>query len=59
MSIRIDLMECIGCGTCVTFCPEDAISVPGEIFKCQINRELCDDCLTCMDYCPIGAIEEV
>ncbi len=59
MPISINLVECIGCGTCITFCPVNALSLPGEIFKTQVDGELCNECLICVDHCPLGAIEGV
>ncbi|MFC1944375.1 4Fe-4S binding protein [Chloroflexota bacterium] len=59
MAITINVLGCIGCSMCVTFCPEYALSVTGEIFKCQIDSELCTDCLICVDYCPTNSIEEI
>ena len=59
MSININQLVCIGCSVCVPSCPTDALSVPGETFKCQVDRELCNECLICVDYCTTGAIEEV
>jgi len=58
MSVRIDISNCVGCNMCVMFCPEDALSVPGETFKCQVDQELCTDCYICIDYCPTYSIEE-
>ncbi|MFC1944821.1 4Fe-4S binding protein [Chloroflexota bacterium] len=58
MSVNIDLLECIGCSMCVTFCPTEALSVPGETFKCQVDPKLCNDCLDCIDYCTSDAIKE-
>lgn len=45
--------DCIACGTCVEFCPVDAIAEWGEIFK--ISEE-CTDCRACVDSCPVDAI---
>ena len=58
MSININRLKCIGCGQCVMFCSEYVLSVSGETFKCQVDRDLCTDCLICIDYCPTGAIQE-
>jgi ferredoxin len=59
MPISIKQLACIGCSVCVPSCPVYALSVPGETFKCQIDRKLCNDCLVCIEYCTVGAIEEV
>ena len=47
---------CIACGTCMTLCPVDAISV-GEPYV--IDNDVCIDCGTCVDDCPVNAIEAV
>lgn len=42
--------KCIGCGTCVQNCPEQAITlINGKIF---INRMKCNLCYACVDVCP-------
>jgi hypothetical protein len=45
--------ECTACGTCVKWCPEDAISLPE---KAEIDYELCVACGECVAVCPVGAV---
>jgi len=45
---------CIGCGTCVSECPVDAISLDG---KAQIDSEKCIGCAHCIAICPEKAID--
>jgi electron transfer flavoprotein alpha subunit len=45
--------ECIACGTCVDFCPVNAIVEDGEIYR--ITEE-CTECRACADTCPVDAI---
>ncbi len=45
--------ECTGCGTCVEFCPMDAITL-NKI--AQIERERCIGCGICVTKCPSEAI---
>ena len=45
---------CIGCGTCVSCCPQGCI-VPGEPF--QIQQEHCLHCGNCCESCPVQAVE--
>lgn len=47
---------CIGCGSCISVCPEDCIgagTVPHVIFQ-----EHCLHCGNCMSVCPAGAVEK-
>jgi ferredoxin len=44
---------CVGCGTCVSECPVDAIS-EGEPYA--IDAGACVDCGQCADICPVDAI---
>ena len=46
---------CLGCGTCMDSCPNDAI-IEGDAY--QIDPEKCESCGTCADLCPAGAIVE-
>ena len=46
---------CIGCGSCVSVCPQDCIvsdSVPYVI-----EQDHCLHCGNCMTACPVGAVE--
>ncbi len=58
--------KCIGCGTCVSICPYNAIETV-EVFKkyedislkevkSRINPALCKGCGMCRPACPVGAI---
>ena len=49
--------ECVGCGTCVDSCPNEAIAEDGDVYKIQADK--CLDCGVCVDSCPTGAIAEV
>lgn len=45
---------CVGCGTCVTGCPNEAIFEKDGSF--YVNPEKCEACGECLDFCPVGAI---
>ena len=45
--------DCIGCGTCVSVCPQGAV-VEGSPF--QIRQENCLHCGRCFENCPVQAI---
>ncbi|HAG11717.1 MAG TPA: 4Fe-4S ferredoxin [Desulfotomaculum sp.] len=47
--------ECLGCGTCLESCPNEAIT-EGEIYV--IDQEKCTECGTCVESCPTEAIVE-
>ncbi len=46
--------SCIGCGTCVTACPQGVIR-EGEPYR--IEEEHCLQCGNCSENCPVRAIE--
>lgn len=46
--------KCIGCGQCVNYCPQEAISIVNK--KALIDPNLCIDCGRCINACPQGAI---
>ncbi len=45
--------ECIACGACAEWCPEEAITV-GEV--AAIDAEKCIGCGECAAVCPVGAV---
>ncbi len=49
--------KCVGCGTCVNFCPEGVIKIKNK--KAKIDYDYCKGCLICMNVCPFKAIEKV
>ena len=51
----IDLESCTGCGTCVEWCPTDAI-VLNEKELAQRDESACLGCGVCSRFCPEGAI---
>ena len=54
--ILVNEEKCLGCGECLAWCPEDALSVWA---LAKVDQDRCTECLTCIDYCPVNAIEEV
>ena len=46
---------CIGCGSCVTVCPQNCI-IQNEV-PFVIKQENCLHCGNCMTACPVGAVE--
>jgi len=50
----VNKAACNGCGNCVYFCPQDAISMQGG--DAWIDPEICDGCGICVNYCPRNAI---
>jgi len=45
--------ECAGCGSCMSECPESAIS---EGSPYVIDASKCKDCGNCAAICPVSAI---
>lgn len=54
MKPEIDKSKCIGCSTCVPFCPEAVIEVKDK--KAEIDFEYCKGCGVCASVCPAKAI---
>ena len=48
---------CIGCGRCISVCPQ--ICIRKEDGKAKIIQQNCLHCGRCMDACPVGAITRV
>jgi uncharacterized Fe-S center protein len=54
LSPKINKKRCIGCGECVEYCPQEAISTEEE--KAAIDPERCIGCGECIIICPNSAI---
>ncbi len=54
-SKRVNKVDCIGCGKCVTVCPSESIEL-SDIKKAEISTETCHQCTKCTDVCPTNAI---
>lgn len=51
----INRERCGYCGTCVSVCPKDAISLID--LHLNIDESKCVNCLACVKICPIGALK--
>lgn len=55
MAAVVNKEECVGCGTCVEECPEEAISMDDQEIA-TVDAEKCTECGTCVEACPSEAI---
>lgn len=51
---RVDADICIGCRTCVSWCPTGAIAMRGDI--AHIDPKACIGCGECLAACQVGAV---
>lgn len=56
MSLNIDNIKCDQCGTCISVCPTDALSLVDTIL---IDSKRCIMCKNCVCVCPVGALMEI
>jgi pyruvate ferredoxin oxidoreductase delta subunit len=60
MKPEVDKEKCIGCGTCVSYCPDASIILEkykdGEKNKADIDYDFCKGCGVCAQVCPVKAI---
>ena len=55
--VVIDEERCVGCGACVSLCPQKILYIDGNSGKCKAADETkCDRLRGCMDVCPVEAI---
>lgn len=47
--------ECVSCGSCLSICPVDAISIPNGI-RAEVDPDKCVGCGKCEKTCPAGVI---
>lgn len=50
--------RCIGCGHCISVCPEKAVTADAE-GRIDIDRKKCTVCLLCAEECFAGALKSV
>jgi len=55
MKPRIEVAKCTGCGQCILWCPEDAISMNGSI--AVIEEKICVGCGECLTVCHFDAVK--
>ena len=55
MIVEVDANDCVGCETCVSECPVEAISMVDD--KALIDQDKCTQCQTCVEACPAEAIK--
>ena len=55
--LSMSLEKCIGCGTCVDVCPNDAMRIDSGARTC--DRDLCVRCWKCVAGCFSGALEMI
>lgn len=51
-----DSERCVGCGTCINLCPENAISLDNPF---HVDRDRCTLCFKCLEQCPGQALTRV
>ncbi len=52
--ITIDTSVCDVCGTCISVCPENSLSI---LKKLEIDPDTCVSCGKCVAVCPYAALD--
>jgi len=47
-------ISCTSCGTCVSVCPADAVTMVGDYPEFDLDK--CEGCAECITFCPEGAL---
>jgi NAD-dependent dihydropyrimidine dehydrogenase PreA subunit len=53
MAAKVNEGKCVGCGSCESACPVEAIKV--EVGKAKVSGD-CIECGACVSECPVEAI---
>ena len=58
--VEIDILKCIGCGTCIHDCPAYALEMIGKGLTCDMKWYFgrCVFCGQCVESCPRNAIKQ-
>ncbi len=54
MAAVVDPGKCVGCGSCESVCPVEAIKVQESVAK--VEEDTCIECGACTNECPAEAI---
>lgn len=60
MHPEVDKEKCIGCSTCMAYCPEASIELKkykeNQKDRADIDYDYCKGCGVCAEVCPVKAI---
>lgn len=51
---KVDKKICLGCGGCISVCPQDAIDWVS--YRACVDEKKCISCAICIRTCPVAAI---
>jgi NAD-dependent dihydropyrimidine dehydrogenase PreA subunit len=54
-TLRLDPAQCVGCGLCVTVCPQAVLALEGGK-AVIVDRDACMECGACAHNCPSAAL---
>lgn len=54
MAVNISKELCDCCGTCISVCPSNALTLLTEVLVVDANQ--CSGCGICVSVCPFGAL---
>ena len=55
-TLRLEQEACIGCGMCLTVCPQEVFAMENDKKVRVSEQDACMECGACMMNCPVGAI---
>ncbi|MGL4368524.1 MAG: [Fe-Fe] hydrogenase large subunit C-terminal domain-containing protein, partial [Spirochaetota bacterium] len=56
--VQVDEKKCVGCDTCISYCPTGAVQGEPNRSHEVADPALCINCAQCLTHCPVGAIYE-